>query len=189
MAWNKTASVVDSDNRDETTPSLLLLLCVHYQKWSAALIELQRERPLCGSSFLIASVKRHWALEFGADILGTEVPLSFWDVRTDICAFMFSFSLRMGCGPEIRLSVVLGSLLGGMSQCWLFLSSSSSASFPDDEKLASRRQSGSVRQSSVCLSRPWPCQLVPRFTFPKWRHSRPEKWVRSKRRDCRQCRD
>ena len=32
-------------------------------------------------------------------------------------------------------------------------SSSSSASFPDDEKLASRRQSGSVRQSSVCLSR------------------------------------
>ena len=27
----------------------------------------------------------------------------------------------MGCGPEIRLSVVLGSLLGGMSQCWLFL--------------------------------------------------------------------
>ena len=27
----------------------------------------------------------------------------------------------MGCGPEIRLSVVLGPLLGGMSQCWLFL--------------------------------------------------------------------
>ena len=125
MAWNNTASVVDSGNRDETTPSLLLLLCVHYQKWSAALIELQRERPLCGSSFLIASVKRHWALEFGADILGTEVPLRFWVGRADGRLYVHVQFLTkdsdVGCGPEIRLTVVLGSLPGGMSQCWLFL--------------------------------------------------------------------